>query len=200
NFYLYGYRPSEETFALLSDSVLQYFQQSGWAIRFEGRGILINSLNRALRGGLREDLALDALNTDKYFPNPYTKRVSEAQYQKLIKRFNPSPQDAFTRISEAPIHLFQKIEASLAERNIRYHLVVYPINPDLSNMTTAARDSLSRQLEELPEDFPPTLNYVNALTPEDFVDHWHPSQSGADKLTQRLTEYFHPLPHAVSFN
>ena len=186
NLRMYGYEPGPSTKALMPAKMLSYFDASWWKANFDARVIVPNSINRSMRSLLRKDLDLAGVAEELYFPNVYESKLNEQEYAKLVARYNPTNAlNTFTP-DKATLSLLKKAASSLSERNIRFVVVIYPINPRLNNFTNAYRNGIGQFVKSDVKGSLDIIDLSGAVRAADFIDHWHISRDGAVKLSKKL--------------
>jgi hypothetical protein len=192
NFLLFGYQPTDfvlQTLGITNNaSSTDLFKQNKVKLGFDSRWLLTNYINTNFRKLLRNDLTLDHISTELYYPRNYTSRFPDEQRIPLIKQFNPQKPKTDFNFNPIKLEVIKRIAEKLSKNNIEYVVVFSPINPDLGNYTDrylALIDSFA-----LAQKIPNTIfiNLSQLLEKDDFVDHFHPSTSGAQKITQELAK------------
>ncbi len=190
NLRLYDYKISENTKQILETVDIDYFETSMFKVYIDSRGLFTNYINTGLRSVLRKDLKTDNLKTELYYPNTYTERISEIAYKKNIKRHNPINKLEKLNINLKVLTLLKNSASFLKEKNINYHVVISPINPDLINYTSSFKKSINIAFSMVNI---PNLNVIDlseTLSSDLFIDHCHPTPEGAVLLTSTLATKF----------
>ena len=191
NFYFYDYDFDQRIDQELSiDMGLAYIDDtSPLSINYESRTVIANFLNNSIRTVLRKDLDLESLNNELLFPNVYKTPISSQKMEKMIKLYNPK--EPLKEFSPHPktIAYFEKVQAYFNSKGIDFVVGIYPINPNLNNFTPDYKASIAHQLEGSSVRF---FDFSNELAMEDFIDHWHVSRDGAEKLTRNLVQRLKP--------
>jgi hypothetical protein len=186
NFKMYGYDFKGSPSKLLSKQDTSLLMQSKIKTSIASRDLLLNYFNQSIRLILRKDLDLKGLETEKYYPNTYKKRVDEKKYEKLIEQYNPLLIDKckFRKeiadgIKDARIYFDSK--------GIQYIVAISPINPDLDGYSDVFMKGLKQELFSLSK-YVGIIDFSTELSSDEFVDHWHPSLKGAEKLSRLLAK------------
>ncbi len=188
NFYLYGYRPRPETYRLLGDSLLNYFKEPFYEIYADSRAIVSTSINQSFRRVLRKDLNLRALATEIYYPYTYTTRLDSATYFRRIQVNSPPELMTTYQVSPEAVAVLNKMKDYFSDRGIEYKVVVFPINPDLSNFSDRYKSEAENILTNLTTTKFDLISMINLLNADEFIDHVHPTPEGAKKMTQAFAE------------
>lgn len=185
NFILFGYENSKELESLISKKYLTSLNEDNWKINKNARNVLVNQINTAARIVLRPDLDMKKSQVDLYYPNAYTKRLSQDKYKRLINLHNPEDTRSIDFNLSTVENIF-KAKEFFEKDDTKYILTIAPINPDLTNYTDEFYADLDRKLSVFRNNNIAVLNLSNALAADDFVDHFHPSAIGARVLSQLL--------------
>ncbi len=153
------------------------------SLKYDQRGTTVNAFNNIFRSKLREDLDLEKLKTELYFPNVYTNKVSDEVMTKMVKLHNPIPAKTSFTPNESKLKLVKDIQAYFQSKGIEYVLVLFPFNPVLDNFTSDYMRSINAFAVN---STLPVISLVDVLDEADFVDHCHVNRDGAKMLTQLL--------------
>lgn len=192
NFLLFGYQPSDFTLQTLSitnnASSIDLFNQNKVKLGFDSRWLLTNYVNTNFRKLLRKDLTLDHIATELYYPRNYTNRFPGSQRIPLIRQFNPKNPKTGFNFNPIKLKVMKRIAQKLSKKNTQYIVVFSPINPELDNYKSPYHTLLDSFV--VTQKIPNTtfINLSHLLEKEDFVDHFHPSTSGAQKITLELAK------------
>jgi len=190
NFMLMGFKPNnfvQKTVSQTSSAkLLISFDINRFQLAFQNRWLLTNYVNMYIRNILRKDYTLDKLTSELYYPRNYTSRFSLSQRNKLINQFNPNKPIDSCVINETKINIFNKIGNYIANTNTQYIVVFTPINPELNNFKQGFHSSIDSFC--INTKFPNVqfYNFSNLLNAEQFVDHIHPTEDGANTITKEL--------------
>jgi hypothetical protein len=191
-FLLMNYKPSnfvKKTLTLTTNSnSLNISNKNKIEISFRNRWLLTNYFNSNFRNLLRNDLRLEKLNTELYYPRNYSSRLKNQQLQPLIKQHNPIKPLYNLKIDSIKIEIIKRTASYLKEKNTQYIVVFTPLNPDLYNFNKdyhASIDSFCVNTKIANAHF---INFSNLLSKDQFVDHLHPSSDGAIKITSELAK------------
>ena len=192
NYILAGYQPShfvKETFLITANATnFQKTKQTKFQTAFYNRWLLTNYINVNFRNLLRNDLKLEKLTIELYYPRNYTTRLNDQQLQALIKQNNPTKALYNLKIDAIKREIIKRTAAYLKEKKTRYRVVFTPLNPELSNFKTgyhASIDSFCNHSKIANVRF---VNFSHLLTKDQFVDHLHPSENGAIQITSDLAK------------
>lgn len=192
NYFLLNYHPSQfvkETFSITanSNSFLEK-KQNKFRVAFYNRWLLTNYFNLNFRSLIRNDLRLEKLNTELYYPRNYTIRLNDQQLQSVLEQHNPNKPLASLKLDSIKIEVIKRTAKFLKEKNTQYIVVFTPLNPDLYNFKKgyhASIDSFCVNTKIANAHF---INFSNLLSKDQFVDHLHPSSDGAIKITSELAK------------
>lgn len=190
SFILCGYNIESITSTFLQSETNIYFKKPKFKIYLDSRNILTDFINTKVRQLVREDLQLDKIDKELYYPNPYTKRINPKAYNKNIERFNPKQQQIKFSPDKNTISLIRKLDSYLRKKSsIEFVLALSPINPDLYNYSGKYKkeifEVLSKNLKEIK-----IIDLTQILDDKHFVDHFHVSPSGAKIISNYITNYF----------
>lgn len=192
NFLLFGYQPSDFVLQTLSitnnANSAELFKQNKVKLGFDSRWLLTNYINTNFRKLLRNDLTLDHIATELYYPRNYTSRFPDEQRIPLIKQFNPKAPKTDFSFNPIKLEVIKEIALKLSQSNTEYIVVFSPINPELDNYKPSYHALLDSFV--VTQKIPNTtfINLSHLLEKEDFVDHFHPSANGAQKITRKLAK------------
>jgi hypothetical protein len=192
NFLLYGYKLNDfakETLLKTNNATsISDFETNKLTLAFSSRWLLSNYINTNFRKLLRNDLALDHLATELYYPRNYTSKFPESQRMPLIRQFNPQTSVSDFSLDSTKLALIKKIGEFVNAKGAKYIVVIAPINPELDNYKNEYFEGIDNFCKK--QSFPNIqfINFSNLLTKDDFVDHIHPSESGANKITNELAK------------
>ena len=191
NFYFFGYDFGQAIDKSLEvDMGLDYINNtSALDLNYQSRTVIANFLNNSIRNIMRKDLDLDRLNRELLFPNVYKSPISTKKMQQMISLYNPKEPLNYFQPNEETLQYFEKVQAYFDSRGIEFVVGIYPINPNLNNFTEQYKASIEQRLKDLKVPF---FDFSNKLVMEDFIDHWHISRTGAEKLTQHLVQRLKP--------
>lgn len=182
---LLGLRPGPETYRINDDETfVSFFDEPAYRVNNGARTVVRAAIDNSIRSLARRDLDLARLNTELKHPNTYTTRLPEKKYRQLIDRYNPEPPLTTLTIGEKSKDRFLKAAEFFTKRGIDYHLVLQPVNPDLTGYTPEFFAELDRRQSDLARLR--IIDLTRVLQAEDFVDHWHPAPTGAEKLSRAL--------------
>ncbi len=186
NFRLYGYTADQETNKLLAPIDVHYLHSSFLKIKVDSRALISNSINRVARGLLRKDLNLSDLNSELFYPTPYTVRLPKVKYDALIKEYNPKEKIDAINLDSSFVNLCKNADDFLFRRGVKFFLVINPTNPSLTNYTPALGRKIDLAMANCGFRHLNYLNFFSLLEDKDFIDNCHPAPAGANKITQEL--------------
>ncbi len=192
NFLLYGYKLNDfakETLLKTNNATgISDFETNKLTLAFNCRWLLSNYINTNFRKLLRNDLTLDHLASELYYPRNYTSKFPENQRMPLIRQFNPKTTVSNFVFDSTKLVLIQKIGDFASKKGAKYVVVIAPINPELDNYKKEYFEGIDTFCKK--QSFPniQIINFSDLLTKDDFVDHIHPSESGANKITNELAK------------
>ncbi len=192
--YMYGFRPSTDTRDFLTvafpgeldDSV----DASDLAQRFRARWALRQFVDTSARKLLRPDLSLDRARTDLFYPSPYNDRVLGEQLDRLIEAETarwPAPDFEIVAAKQRVLEELAR-RAEAAGRHLV--LVMPPIHPRVrAALGPGYFDGLRALLAATAAAVEGTfVDASELLGEEQFIDHVHPTDEGARRLTLRIAE------------
>lgn len=185
NYHLSGYTSFEETNKLHEKSIgLEYItQSSSFQINYDQRGSLVDQFNSLFRDLISAERL--SKNEELYFPSAYNEKVDSKIMQQLIKEHNPPKPLTETMFNTDIEEYYKNIYQYFKKRDIDFLLVVYPYNPSLYHYTKEYKQHIKNKLSSYSA---PSLSLMNQLSNDDFVDDWHVSKEGAQKLTHILAK------------
>ena len=114
-------------------------------------------------------------------------KLDEKTYHKVIEKYNPrSPQITFHPDSNTIKYLI-KANTYFQKRGITYYVVLYPLNPDLSNITLNYKTDAMQKLSAVQQVH--FINCMDILGNESFVDQFHMNNEGAIKFSNYIKTY-----------
>ena len=192
-FFMGGFRLSDDNRSEIERGyphLAPLFAEGEFAQRFRARWVVPRIIDGGIRQLMRADLALEHATKDLYFPQPYTKRISEAKLETSLERFLARDRELGLTIPQERLEILGTILADLSASGRRTLLVSPPVHP---------RIALARQ-QPLPET---TIEVLRSLTSGDpiewldasslldsseFIDDVHPTTEGAIRLTQLIAD------------
>lgn len=187
-FYMYGYRPSENTInklqtihgdsaSMLDKSYLDLVFDSRWAIR--------QLVDTNIRNLLRGDLDLDQATYDIYFPSTMSEPISEDKLVRhLSKTYGPGHKQF--HYSERQVNQLTAMVNAAKSANRNFTLVLAPINPRAhaylnEDYLTQARSFFKTFARNQNIQL---VNAMDLLSANLFADGLHPTIEGAEVLSQ----------------
>ncbi len=172
---------------LLPADETTYFLKNNILINYQARTVFLNSYNHMFRKLMRKDLLIDSNTENLFYPFLYTQKLDEKTYHKVIEKYNPrSPQISFHPDSNTIKYLI-KANTYFQKRGITYYVVLYPLNPDLSNITLNYKTDAMQKLSAVQQVH--FINCMDILGNESFVDQFHMNNEGAIKFSNYLKTY-----------
>ena len=175
-----GYKVDTVTRGLIG-KVNPYFDKSITAVAFEGRIILKSSLHVLLRSVLDNETFADNYS-DLYFPHIYTtNRHPQYPFYKV-----PCDLDTMS-VNPYTVALANRVDHFLQQKNIQYHIVMLPVNPDICVFDKSKAATYIAQLKNaMPGiDF---INLTGALDNTQFYDAEHPNKKGAKIISLMVAD------------
>lgn len=177
---LSGYRMNEETRKIVSE-VNPMFDKPALQNYFDSRSYVRFFMNNLLRPFLDNEVFSDN-ELDLYFPHVYTKeRHPNYPFQYKLDcseyNFNIIPSQTLTYLNHFSTYFSQK--------NIKFYLLMMPVNPDLCPNPTISEESL-KQLSELNNLY--LINSMKILDNTEFYDGVHANKKGAKKLSEFIAQ------------
>jgi len=192
NFLLFGYRPNQFVLNTLSITnnapTLNEFASNRFAINFENRGLVTNFVNAGFRKWIRNDLLLAELEENIRYPRNYVSRLEDAKRLALIRQSNPSAEVRTFDMDSIKWEILKRTSLFLKAQGIEYTVVLSPVNPELSSYSSVYFQQLDHFFTTHPVPNVQFINLATFLTKEDFVDHIHPGESGAKKISAELAK------------
>jgi hypothetical protein len=192
SFYLFGFRPSAETQAVLGrlygDDVLALLTRPHWLQLFDARWAIRQLADTHLRVLLRRDLALASAERDLLHPQRYAHPIAP----ELLERFLRAQNDRFAeqppRIADADRALATQIARDGASRGRRNAFLLAPVHPGLREANAEALAGAAAALEQALEGEALVLDATSLLDASHFIDDLHPTNEGARRLTRFVAE------------
>jgi len=193
-YYLYGFRPTEETLDTLGEvygeGVLALLSRSHLAQAFEGRWAVRQLLDTSLRILLRSDLSLAGAEVDLFHPQRYTEPIQTNVLLRYIDALLAQLEDAPPRVLARDRKLVRRLAEQAASEGRRTVVLVPPVHPMVRTHFPEAYAQGIAEVARALSGAPSTL-LVDAsalLAPEHFVDVLHPTNSGAARLSAFVAE------------
>lgn len=204
SYMMYGYAMPKSYLELAqsiqADTLLEAARNPYLKNVIHGRWIVKDGLNVWVRNLLRKDLDLERSRKDMFYPSPYTTKVGSEALQLLLERYCSDSRQA----SESTITLESKLmleymAGQATKRGGRLILVILPEHPVIRQATEPEYYShFQEQLRQLQENLPlETINCIDLLTREHFIDHIHPDYAGAQLLTAEVAKHLNQM-HPVA--
>ena len=177
---LQGYHIDSTTKEILKNTNA-YFDTKNWQVALAARGNLRSSLHNYLRKYLDYE-KFDTNFLDLYFPHIYLSE-RHPRYPNISNDIN---YDSLP-VREVILSLASRINSTLKKRDIQYHIVLMPVNPEIYTL----RDSLCRAyMQQIHAQLPGVdiIDLSKALPPGMFYDAIHANKKGAEVLSQLLAD------------
>lgn len=177
---LSGYRMNEETRKIVGE-VNTMFDKPVLQNYFDSRSYVRFFMNNLLRPFLDNEVFSDN-ELDLYFPHVYTKdRHPNYPFKYKLDcseyNFNIIPSQTLTYLNHFSTYFSQK--------NIKFYLLMMPVNPDLCPNPTISEESL-KQLSEVNNLC--LINSMKILDNIEFYDGVHANKKGAKKLSEFIAQ------------
>ena len=191
-FHMFGFRPSEHTREVLASiypETESLFARSHLRQLFASRWVVRQLADTRLRMLLRRDLAHASAALDLLHPQLYAEPVAAPVLEGLLARRLEGFQQSEIDVAERTAALARVIAAEAAERGRRTVFLLLPVHPRLRDPAVVPW-TLDGAFDFSEESVPHArvLDLSTALEAEDFIDHVHPTNAGARKLTLRIAE------------
>ena len=173
------------------EEYVKFQQESDWRVRFEARTIITNTFNRNLREVFRKDLDIQRAEADLFFPNIYAGRPLPV-YNFNVTHNNPNPAISMFNFNSETLARLSAASQAFKRRGVQFTLVICPMNPDLTGFDAQFRAQARSKIVQMQEIR--IVSLFDALMPIDFVDHWHISRAGAQKMTLAFAEKMQATP------
>lgn len=157
-------------------------EKSKLQVGFESRTFIKSALHNVLRKAMDSESFNDKIN-DLYYPYIYEKdrHNNYPNYKVDIDYTSYSVKDTMA-------NMVVDINAFLAKNNIKYHLIIIPLNPDMGMPSTKAHNKFMAQVNKKLKGID-VLDLSHLLPSEDFYDAFHPNTKGAKKIAQKIAEH-----------
>lgn len=192
-FYLGGLEASAENRAAFVEAypdLAPLLAENAFEQRFRGRWAIRRLIDGGMRQLLRRDLALERANRDLFFPQPYTKRLSDEKREQAIARFLEREAELGDRVNEERAWLIDRLVRGLVASDRRVLVVSPPVHPSIRAARSAAIPPDTR-------DFLASLDTITGaawldastlLDDNAYIDDVHPTSEGAALLTGRIAD------------
>ncbi len=206
-FYMQGYRSNAKTVAALrgvyTEEVTgskdwlstaakpEFLSEGDLQQRFHARWAISQMPDTELRKKIRRDLETGKSIKSLTYPAPYTKRIPDASFEKLLPTYNkPRKSKEFSPLA-TQIKLINTIAAEVRASGRSFRIVLAPMHP--RRLSFAGPDfvsSMHRWAASSPFGADvPVLNLSESLTDAQFIDVVHPSREGAETLSRAIGEF-----------
>lgn len=206
-FYMQGYRPSQKTLATLrgvyTDEITsskewlataakpEFLSEGELQQRFHARWAISQMPDTELRKKIRKDLETGKSIKSLTYPAPYTKRIPDASFEKLLPTYNkPRKSKEFAPLA-TQIKLINDIAAEAKASGRSFRVVLAPMHP--RRLSFAGPDFVS-SMHRWGASNPfgpdvPVLDLSESLTDAQYIDVVHPSREGAEILSRAIGEF-----------
>lgn len=194
-FYMQGYRPNKETVSTLQsvfgDKDTEFLRLNDLQQRFHARWAISQMPDTELRKKIRKDLETSKSIKSLTYPAPYTKRIPQANFEKLLPTYNKPRQSPKFAPLPTQLKLIELISKQVKSGGRRFSVVFAPLHP--RRLEFAGPEFLS-SLHSWAQSSPfgpdvPVLDLSDVLTAEQFIDVVHPTRDGADILSARIGQF-----------
>ncbi|MEX2669455.1 hypothetical protein [Candidatus Uabimicrobium amorphum] len=190
--FMYDYQLSHAASSIIKEcggeKTLKSYNRSFFQHNMYSRWIVFSGVNTFFRSLLRKDLKLENAQRNVFYPRPYVKKISSTALRKLQKKYHRERKKFV--VNKNRMRFLQQFSGYLKKKNIPLTLVILPEHPYLQKSTSAQfyRDMQS-ELDKVQRNLNITVyNLYNILDEGMFIDHIHPSQQGAKKLTRSIAK------------
>ena len=190
--FMFDYQLSDTAVSIIEkcqgEKTLKFYHQSFFQHNIYSRWIIFSGVNTFFRSLLRKDLQLKNAQCDMFYPRPYVKKISPRALLHIQKRRGVKRNHFAANPNR--IQFLQAFSAYLREKNIDFTLIILPEHPYIKNHTPADfYQNMQRFLDHTHKKLDFTVhNFYDILNKSMFIDHIHPSQQGAKKLTEVLAK------------
>ena len=193
-FYMNGFRPSPETIDTLGriygSGLRSLLTRPHLAQLFEARWAVRQLVDTQLRVLLRRDLTLASAEADLLHPQRYTSQVPPPVLQRFLEARLHALEGSQPALPDAERALAVALAEQAAKRGRRTVFLFPPIHPALLERHAAAYQQAALELSAFLEAQPETLviDATRSLSAEQFIDDLHPTNAGAEILTELVAE------------
>lgn len=192
---IYQYQPSEEVIeeflSTVDDQTRTLLIQSQWRTVIESRWIVRAFIDNSIMTSVLNDITWKRAQTDLYYPVAYTKKPSPAKHDSIISRLHRLRSSEEGKVPLQNQKILEYYWKRLNKHGIKLYVLVLPEHPNQIKLSDIGYyENLEEDLASLingKENFH-IINFYNLLSKDDFVDHIHPYQTGAYKLTDALAK------------
>jgi len=192
---IYQYRPSDETINIFSstvdDQTRRLLNQSQWRTVVESRWIVRAYIDNGIMRSILNDLTWERAETDLFYPVAYTKKLSATRHESVIRQLHKQRGSEEGKLPFENQRILEYYWERLNKRGIKLYILILPEHPNQIKLSeNGYYNNLEHDLDSLVDgknNFY-LINLYNLLPKDDFVDHVHPYQTGADKLTTSLAK------------
>lgn len=189
---MYGYNLSSTAASIIEkcrgEKTIKSYELPFFQHNFYCRWVIFSGVNAFFRSLIRKDLQLQNAQRNMFYPRPYMKKISKSTLKKLQKKYHVTTKKFVVNTDR--IQFLRSFSLYLKEKNIKFTLLILPEHPYIRENTPIEfyRD-MQAFLDKAQEEWNITIyNFHNILDESMFIDHIHPSQQGAKKLTEALAE------------
>lgn len=190
----YGYQLSESTQNVLQQisppEVLNVLGNPNWKIALDSRFAIRSAVDISCRRLLRRDLNLAKATTSLFYPSPYTNQQSSASIEKQILKNFPYRKAEEGSLSGPTKELLTTLAGNSKAKQNALYVAILPEHPILRSQREAGfYERLLKEMNDLGEDLDlPITSFISLLDETQFIDHIHPNATGAQILTDALSE------------
>ncbi len=178
--YLSGYRISNATKKLIPD-YNKFFDNSELHNYYESRTMFRSYIHNLIRPLFDNEITDKTKGLELYFPNPFINKKHPNypvyEYDCDFYRYKNKPVDQIKFIKRA-VTYFNK-------RNIKYVIVLMPVNPDNCSECYDDFNKYAEELKKIENLY--VINITNILTPEYFYDGYHANREGAKIISKEIS-------------
>lgn len=194
-FYMQGYRPNKETVATLQsvfgDKDTEFLRLNDLQQRFHARWAISQMPDTELRKKIRKDLETSKSIKSLTYPAPYTKRIPQDNFEKLLPTYNKPRQSPNFSPLRTQLDLIEKIAGQVKAGGRKFAVVLAPLHP---RRLSFAGPEFVASLHTWAQSKPfgsgvPVLDLSDVLNEDQFIDVVHPTREGADILSSRIGQF-----------
>jgi hypothetical protein len=192
-FYMFGFRPSEftrRTLERIYPEVTPTLELSHLHHLFDARVAVRQQIDTRIRILLRTDIELEGTESDLFHPQQYSRPIDARVLDRLLEeRGTAAGHIGSLQVREGTPALARAIVDEARKSGRATLFVLLPVHPGLPSppQGSGRTGELLAMLAKFPQAA--VLDVSHLLPAEDFIDHIHPTNEGARKLTTRIAEF-----------
>jgi len=180
--YLSGYRIDSATKKLIP-GYNRFFDRSPVANYYSSKSYFVTYLHNLIRPVFDDEVFDEQSRSSRFFPHHYTKSRL-ANYATLVK--TNCNGYVFKSEPKSQLEFVGRSYDFFAGRNVKYVLVLMPVNPDVCNMGFEDYKKYARELRSINGLF--VIDLSTLLPAEYFYDNTHANKKGAQLISTALAE------------